>query len=253
MLTLSIVEAAIRRAAASGALQPIQTESLAIEDAGVRFAVRAVSSLARKEAARAAADALGDYEPDLFVGPASPSHYVLLNKFNVLPYHLLIVTRRFEPQEAVLTVPDFEALARCMAGFGDLGFYNCGAQAGASQPRKHLQLVSMPEIPIEPFLDAGGELPFRHACARIPGAADPLVLHQRYHDLLQACGIAGTPYNLVVTRRWMLLVPRARERFESITVNGLGFAGSLFARTSEQLDRIRRFGPMNVLRQVAAA
>jgi sulfate adenylyltransferase (ADP) / ATP adenylyltransferase len=253
LLTLSVVQAATRRAAASGALQPIETQSLALEHAGVQFALRAVSSLARKQAARAAADALGDYEPDLFVCPVAPGYYVLLNKFNVLPYHLLIVTRRFEPQEALLTVPDFEALARCMAGFGDLAFYNCGAQAGASQPRKHLQLLPMAEIPIEPFLDAGGELPFRHACARIPAAADAALLHRHYRDLLQACAMAGPSYNLVVTRRWMLLVPRARERFESISVNGLGFAGSLFVRTQEQLERVRAFGPMNVLRQVTLA
>jgi len=253
MLTLSMVEAAARHASASGALQPIRTESAVIDDAGVRFAAHAVSSLARKQAAPAVADALGDYEPDLFVCALSPTHYLLLNKFNVLPYHVLIVTRRFEPQEALLALPDFEALALCTAGFGDLAFYNCGAQAGASQPRKHLQLVSMAEIPIEPFLDAGGKLPFRHACVRIAGAEAPAVLHRRYLDLLQACGIAGTPYNLVLTRRWMLLVPRARSHFESIAVNSLGFAGSLFVRTAQELERVRAFGPMNVLRQVAAA
>lgn len=248
MLTLSIVETATRRALASGALQPIETESLAIEDAGVRFVVRAVSSLARKVAASASADPLGDYEPDLFVGDAAPSHYVLLNKFNALPHHLLIVTRRFERQDAALTGPDFEALARCMAGFGDLAFYNCGPQAGASQPRKHLQLVPMPQIPIEPFLDAGGELPFRHAFARL---SDVAAFHDRYRELLDACRVDAAPYNLLVTRRWMLLVPRARERFESLTVNALGFAGSLFARTRQQVERIREVGPMNVLRHVA--
>jgi ATP adenylyltransferase len=246
MLTPSIVEAATRRALASGALQPIETESRVVEDAGVRFAVRVVSSLARKEAAAVNPDPLGDYEADLFVCDLSPSHCVLLNKFNALPQHLLIVTRRFEPQEATLTGPDFEALARCLSGFGDLGFYNCGTEAGASQPRKHLQLVPMREIPIEPFLEAGGKLPFQHAFTKISDLSE---FHSRYRELLAICG--GAPYNLLVTRRWMLLVPRARERFESLSVNALGFAGSLFARTEAQATRIREFGPMNVLRHVA--
>ena len=49
----------------------------------------------------------------------------------------------------------------------------------------------------------------------------------------------------------MLVVPRSRERFESISVNALGFAGSLFLRSQEELDRVRATGPMQVLRAVA--
>ena len=241
----SAVESATRKALASGALEPIQTESFVLEDSGVQFVVRVVSSLARKEVARKVEDPLGDYEPDLFVCDLSASHYVLLNKYNALPYHVLIVTRAFEPQEAALTELDFEALASCMAGFGDVGFYNGGTDAGASQPRKHLQLVPMAPIPIEPVL---GRLPFRHAFAPI-GGLDPAVLYRQYRQMLQP----GKPYNLLVTQRWMLYVPRARECFESLTVNALGFAGSLFARTEAQAQRIREFGPMNVLRHVADA
>ena len=241
----SAVENATRKALASGALEPIQTESFVLPDSGVQFVVRVVSSLARKHAARTVADPLGDYEPDLFVGDASPTHYVLLNKYNALPYHVLIVTRAFEPQEAALSELDFEALAACMTGFGDVGFYNGGTDAGASQPRKHLQLVPMAPIPIEPAL---GRLPFRHDFAPIAGV-DPAALHRQYLQWLQP----GKPYNLLVTRRWMLFVPRACECFESLTVNALGFAGSLFARTEAQAQRIREFGPMNVLRYVVTA
>lgn len=246
------MQSATARALASGALQPIETEATVIEDSGVAFVVRAVASLARKQEAVARPDPLGNYEPDLFVGDVSATHYVLLNKFNVLPQHLLLVTRHFERQEEPLTVQDFAALERCMAGFGDVAFYNSGAEAGASQLRKHLQLVPMPQIPIEPFLDAGGKLPFRHAFSRIaPGEAGP-TLQARYLELLRASAIsADRPYNLLLTSHWMLLVPRLRERCESIPVNALGFAGTLFARTREQLELIRRRGPMNVLRAVA--
>jgi ATP adenylyltransferase len=242
----SAVEGATRKALASGALQPIETESFVLPDSGVEFVVRVVSSLERKAAARTQDDPLGDYEPDLFVCDASPSHYVLLNKYNALAHHVLIIARRFEPQEAPLTASDFEALVNCMAQFGDLGFYNGGRDAGASQPRKHLQLVPMPRIPIEPFFDDGGRLPFQHIFMRT--SADPAALCEQYRQL----PITG-PYNLLVTRRWMLYVPRTRECFESLTVNALGFAGSLFARTEEQARRIREIGPMNVLRHVASA
>jgi ATP adenylyltransferase len=223
-----------------------------IADGGVEFVVRFVSSLARKQAARAGPpDALGNYEPELFVGDVSPTHYVLLNKFNVLPHHLLVVTHRFEPQEAPLTVQDFEALARSVPGPDWLVFHNVGRVAGASQPRKHLQLVPLARIPIEPFLMAGGKLPFKHAFARMGADAGPGALHGSYENLVVACGITTEPYNLLIAPRWMLLVPRLRERYETLSVNALGFAGSLFARTHEEVELIRARGPMNVLRAVA--
>ena len=59
------------------------------------------------------------------------------------------------------------------------------------------------------------------------------------------------PYCLLVTRDWMLLVPRSREFFEDISLNSLAFAGSFFVRNEQQLDRLKSFGPMNALRRVA--
>lgn len=254
------VQAVAARALASGALEPIETETEIIPDAGVQFAVRVVSSLRRKDAAarQQAVDPLGDYEPELFVTDASATHYVLLNKFPVMPQHLLIVVREYEPQDALLTLADFEALAECMVGSETLGFYNAGREAGASQHRKHLQVVPLPlapqipePVPIEPLLDSERGLPFRHALGRV-GQFDAAALHALYCRLIEAAGASGAAaYNLLLTQRWMLVVPRKRERFESISVNALGFAGSLLARDRAELERIRAAGPMNVLRAVA--
>ncbi|TMH28158.1 MAG: hypothetical protein E6H63_09175 [Betaproteobacteria bacterium] len=69
-----------------------------------------------------------------------------------------------------------------------------------------------------------------------------------YRELIARCPLA--PYNLLVTRDWMLVVPRRQERYESISVNALGFAGSLFVRDAAELELVRRAGPMNVLRAV---
>ena len=271
MLSLSLVQDATRRALAGGALQPIETEASVLESDGVRFVLRTVSSLARKDGARRAAasgDPLGDYEPPLFVADLGPSHYVLLNKFQVLDGHVLIVTRRFERQERLLTVEDFAALAACLGAIDGLGFYNGGAEAGASQPHKHLQLVPLPlaqesphEVPMERVLGTPSPLPFRHAFARVAPHATAHEMHALYRALLHRCGISAVvtgdgetqsaPYNLLVRRGWMLVVPRSRERFESISVNALGFAGSLFVRSQAALQRIREAGPKQVLRAVA--
>ena len=125
------------RARASGDLQPITTEVHALEDAGVRFAVRVLGGLDRKQRAGARQlDAgvdpfLPPYDDDLFVADVSETHVALLNKWCVVDHHLLVVPRAFEPQESALDVADFEALWACMTEFEALGFYNGGREAGA--------------------------------------------------------------------------------------------------------------------------
>jgi sulfate adenylyltransferase (ADP) / ATP adenylyltransferase len=282
------VATATRRALARGALRPIATEQEEIEDGGIRFVLRRVSNLARKAEFRArgqavkSADPFLPYDPMLFVAHASPTHSLLLNKFPVLDHHLLIVTRAFEHQETLLDSADFAALAACMAEFEALGFYNSGREAGASQEHKHLQLVPLPlasgraEVPIERLLrhaqlsDVGGtipNLPFRHAYAALTSAiwARPELagelLTAIYRDLCPAARIGereregerrqSGPYNLLLTREWMLLVPRSREHYASISVNALGFAGSLFVKDKAQLERVRDIGPMRLLREVS--
>lgn len=280
------VEERTAHALACGALQPVATESHWIDDAGIRFLVRVLSSTARKDLARAERAAHGTpenfnpflpHEPDLYVADLSDTHVALLNKFNVVADHLLIITRRFEEQESALGRADFAALLRCLAEYESLGFYNSGTTAGASQRHKHLQLVPLPLAPEGPALplaplfdqakltdgpDACPGLPFRHAITRVdrPWLADPTSgaggALRAYEGLLAALdlhiGEAGRlpPYNLLVTRHWMLLIPRSRAAFEGIPVNALGFAGALIARDDAQLQRLRETGPLAILREL---
>ncbi len=277
------------RAQARGALEELATEEIRVEDGGVRFVLRQVSSRRRKERARKAlrkspapADPFVPGEPDLFVADLGPQHRCLLNKFNVFENHVLIVTRTFEHQETLLTQGDLRALWICMGAVDGLGFYNGGEVAGASQPHKHLQLVPLPMasdapgVPIERALGglqpagqavSASGLPFGHALVWLEPelAGDPERAAARssgyYQMLLAATGLCGlrqhdalrqsAPYNLLVTRRWMLLVPRTRERCLGVSVNALGFAGSLLVRDSAQLEAVRAYGPMGVLRDVA--
>jgi len=248
------LDARARRALRRGALEPVESELVWLEDEDVAFAVRVVAALERKRAAPAppGGDPFLPYDEELHVADVSDTHVALLNRFPVMERHLLIVTRDFEDQERPLTRADLGALAACMAELPGLGFYNAGRAAGASQPHKHLQLV--PEgpdlaIPLEARIRAAA-LPFAHAVAHLePGSGGDAELLHRAYETLRA-GWRG-PYNLLVTGSWMLFVPRARECWEGVSVNALGFAGSLLARSREELERIRRVGPMNVLRNVA--
>ena len=48
------------------------------------------------------------YEEALWVRHLSSTHTVLLNKFNVVPHHLICVTREFEQQTQPLTAADLD-------------------------------------------------------------------------------------------------------------------------------------------------
>ena len=51
----------------------------------------------------------------------------------------------------------------------------------------------------------------------------------------------------------MLVVPRCAECWHGISINALAFAGSLFVRDREQLELIRRTGPLSILQAVAGS
>ncbi len=284
-----------------GALQPIPTEYEFVEQDNIRFLVRILSNLSRKDEARKQQEKKKvvtgkdfnpflPYDEDLFVADISTTHLCLLNKYNIVDYHLLIVTREFEEQENLLNLQDFQALASCMGEFEGLAFYNSGKTAGASQRHKHLQIVPLPmvpggeKIPIDRAIatatfDNGigvtslrtlhaTSLPFPHAIAKldsgwvhspIDSAAQIL---ESYLTLLKAVGIesndgmSGKPsgdYNLLVTREWMLVVPRSYEDFQSISVNSLGFAGALLVKNQEQMKIIKEQKPLTILRHVASS
>jgi len=268
------------RALRSGALKPIPTEVETVRDGGLDFQVRIAPSLedkireAREQQAQAAAgqpaDPFASPEPDLYLGPLSATHFGLLNKFPVLANHLLLVTRAYEDQQVPLNRADFTVLGACLAGMDGLGFYNAGPIAGASQAHKHLQLVpplqpgSPRPAPVETLLQPGTlghepirveSLPFPHAACDLPPEAGAEELLDRYYALRAATGLADSraPYNLLVTRRWMLLVPRCREGFEGIMVNALGFAGGFLVRNRTDFAHLADVGPMRVLQGVAGA
>eukprot|EP01116_Phalansterium_solitarium_P025357 TRINITY_DN965_c0_g1_i1.p1 TRINITY_DN965_c0_g1~~TRINITY_DN965_c0_g1_i1.p1 ORF type:complete len:351 (-),score=96.73 TRINITY_DN965_c0_g1_i1:145-1197(-) len=132
-------------------------------------------------------------DADLLVAPVlAGAHNLVLNKFNVVDYHLLLTTASFQSQLDRLNESDFASIWYCTAALEVLAFYNCGAESGASQPHKHVQLLPLPlqgspppwRFPTEPLLDAAAAAaapgtifrvagwPFRHACCRVEAACE---------------------------------------------------------------------------------
>lgn len=246
-------------ALSSGALVPVETDGVVLEDGGIRFLVRVARNLRRKVVVGSPAptnvDPFDPPEPALTLGPLGPTHIAVLNKFNVVEHHLLVVTKRFVDQDERLNVSDFEALWACLSQVDGLGFYNGGRDAGASQRHKHLQLVPTPvgagggRTAIDALVQAD-RLPFPSALAHFE--ADAVAAHAVYCSLLDRAGCSnGSPYNFLVTRDFMLVVPRATESTRGISMNALGFAGSLFVKNLASLELVRRVGPVRLLNEVA--
>jgi ATP adenylyltransferase len=285
-----VLSSTTRDAIACGALHSIETEYVHLTDGGLSFVVRVATSLKRKaaEAKRHASDKTFNPflppEPPLTVGRISDTHIAVLNKFNVVGNHLLIITDRFEHQECLLTRADFEAFWRCMQEYPSCGFYNGGAAAGASQAHKHLQLVPLPlyagqeAFPFEsvfrkvPRAEGVQRLPafeFAHAWAWLPSLQDSDPVDAAgcslafYRRLLEETGIdpptdddgqrQSAPYNLLMTGDWMLLVPRSREFSHGISLNALAYLGSLFVKDQAALATVRGVGPLSLLREAAVA
>ncbi|NJN38064.1 MAG: phosphorylase [Acaryochloridaceae cyanobacterium CSU_3_4] len=266
-----------------GALQPIATDYEILTEGTLEFIVRVVTSLDRKTKARKQPQPKDfnpflPYEPDLFVAELSDTYVGLLNKFNVVDYHLLMVTRAFVSQETWLDEADCLALAIALAELRGLAFYNSGRAAGASQAHKHLQIIPLPciparvELPLEGLIAAASLqgigcsqlFPFVHAIAPLslnwtdpPQTIAPTLL-ETYHALLSAIGLPYQPdhplssgaYNLLMTRDWMMMVLRSQPHFQGIEINALGFAGSLLVRDTTGLEHLRSIGPMTILKNV---
>ncbi|MGD1920748.1 MAG: DUF4922 domain-containing protein [Pleurocapsa sp.] len=273
-----------------GTLKSIKTEYQLIEQDDICFVVRTKGNLKRKEQAKQEqnkkekktgkrCDPFLPYEPDMFVGDISSSHICLLNKFNVVDNHLLIVTRAFEEQTDLLNLADFTALCSCLQEIDGLAFFNGGKASGSSQQHKHLQLIPLPfmadviHLPIKKaiakivFQDSFGlidSFSFRHQVAKLdlslkysPQQAAEIMLEQ-YHALLDKLSLADDAatkqsgaYNFLATREWMLIVPRSQDSFKTIPINSLGFAGSLFVRDLHSLELLKKLTPLKLLEKVA--
>jgi sulfate adenylyltransferase (ADP) / ATP adenylyltransferase len=273
------ITARTKSALASGALRSIPTTHEIVEIDGIAYVLRQLNNLQRKLDAKKTQDEIAKrgvafnpflpYEEELYVGDITPTHVCLLNKFNIVDHHILIITRAFEDQTMLLTSADFEALGLALAEIDGLAFYNGGPPAGASQKHKHLQVVPLPmspevRIPIEPeILKMAIEahrvftVPlflFQHSVVMLDGTGQDY--YDCYQKLLMSLGldrigpVQSGAYNFLCTSEWMMIVPRFLPEWNGVEINSLGFAGALLVRNDEQAERLKALGPMTFLSQV---
>ncbi|KAL6076445.1 Diadenosine 5',5'''-P1,P4-tetraphosphate phosphorylase 2 [Balamuthia mandrillaris] len=377
---LDIVAQRSKKAKASGALHTIRSNEhiLLEESTGIEHSIRVKKASETTERPQAFSSTiiqkdpfLPPYEEDLHIlwpplcppGLTQGSYALLLNKFNVMDNHVLIVTTSFRPQVECPSAKDMTVLWRVVCELQGLGFYNCGKQAGPSQPHKHLQVVPYPQserTPIVPFhkpimqaavaalssksssSSTGAtvnddiekaarncvvaddeahtrpftvpQFKFKHSCCLLPWSIsratdwaaldadeeaensyqDGKRLSALYYKLAAVLGLKlhkhrpthlqhlppdeadgekreeekgqsavhkekdmvklediSDPHNVLITKDWMLVVPRQQEEWEGISANGLNFSGSWYLKQPAQLELLKEMGAMNVLSRFA--
>eukprot|EP01026_Neomeris_dumetosa_P005845 TRINITY_DN11770_c0_g1_i4.p1 TRINITY_DN11770_c0_g1~~TRINITY_DN11770_c0_g1_i4.p1 ORF type:complete len:632 (+),score=44.19 TRINITY_DN11770_c0_g1_i4:139-2034(+) len=231
------------------------------------------------------------YNEKLWIQHLSPTHTLLMNKFYIVDNHVLVVTRHFEEQTNPLYARDFEALLRVLEafpGYGGLGFFNCGPQSGYSQQHKHIQVVPLPfdgdatnenrGTPFDSIIEGIlkddqssnknntgvvplKDFPFKAFGLKCANSLSPEHLEEQYKYLLKAVQESvknellkegeELSYNLIVTQKWMMMVPRSKETYGPCSINALGFAGTLIAKSEEDLLFIKEQGPMQMLTELA--
>ncbi|KAG5970583.1 hypothetical protein E4U55_001575, partial [Claviceps digitariae] len=124
-----------------------------------------------------AANPFAHPHPSLFIADVGPSHYLVLNKFAVVPEHFILATRTFKPQSHVLEQADLEATMSCLEGYAAehradgaedeaedeaedrekeeweedeeeelFAFFNSGEHSGASQAHRHVQFLPVQQM-----------------------------------------------------------------------------------------------------------
>lgn len=249
----------------NGALQSIATERMTLSGS-VPYEVRKLSSLRKKPNRQTPAPLRTNpflpYEEDLYICHLPSGHVILLNKFNVVDNHLLVVTDDFEAQELLLEQKEFQAMNAVMASFPMLAFYNSGIEAGASQPHRHFQALPLQDLPIDVHMKSVGvhttrvsSLPFPNLAVSIADKSEEQIYND-YLSMMEQLGLCHAdrkqplPYNLLMTSQWLMIIPRAQDRYEGISINALGFAGLILVKNDQQLDVVKSLGGDRLLREV---
>ena len=279
MALLDDIRTAEERALGSGALLTLQSESVAAVEQGLPYEISWASTQSAKDVATIMAKSSGQagfnpflpHEEALFVSNLGNSHKLLLNKFQMAKGHVLAVTREFQEQQSLLSQEDAVALVHLFAAADGLVMFNGGRDAGGSQDHRHLHFLPGVPSPLGRLFEAAvaseecGQFepfPFRHALIGLPvcwqETADAVNRAMTWlAEAYAACRIwqdgekANSAYDIVMTRRWLLMVPRAKGVFMigdiAVPVNALHYAGRMGVRRQSDIPAVREAGMLAIL------
>lgn len=211
------------------------------------------------------------------IGEVSTSHLLVANKFCWARPHLMLITSDgYQRQYECLNLNDIKSVWSFLSALDTdyVAFYNCGQDGGCSRLHKHLQLIPTPSSLFASFLDSKDgqppRVPFEWFYRRLnPHDSTPERLLDIYNHLLEQAtnkgwGLsenfgtappnAACPHNFILTKRWMIVLPRQRAAInKEAGVNAIGMLGYIVVATRKEIDNWIRLGPTNSLRELGVA
>ncbi|KAK1833564.1 bifunctional AP-4-A phosphorylase/ADP sulfurylase [Podospora conica] len=255
-----LVKAAFSRARASSDVNFYPTEATILNVNSLPFQLRFSPSLANKPkpgpppsdtttTPTKPHNPFASPSPALLITPQqtqTQTHYLILNKFAIVPRHFILATTTFEPQTHLLTAADLSAAYACVSAYRDCGqelfaFFNSGPHSGASQAHRHVQFLEVAgmreglapeggwEVWAERMMVGGGDkdkVPFRVFAAAVGGGMSGEEMRGVYLGLYrracEALGVEGgdgegearVSYNMAMTKDVMVVMPRVAEGAE---------------------------------------
>ncbi|OCT52931.1 putative phosphorylase [Cladophialophora carrionii] len=211
---------------------------------------------------------LADADPKLVVSKIHDTHLLVMNRFAVFrPQYLILTLDSFRRQTESLDRTDLAAAWAVMQALPDEHFvmFNCGNEAGCSRLHKHMQVIPY-STDVTLFPDQAGlnpmDIPFKYFIRPIDSSihASPGRLHAIYCSLhgealqaWQSCTettLEYFPHNVMLTKRWIMVVPRRRAAFQGASANAAGMMGMVWLTNPRQLDRWKEIGPSRVLEEL---
>ncbi|KAL2167545.1 hypothetical protein VTG60DRAFT_1131 [Thermothelomyces hinnuleus] len=210
------------------------------------------------------------------VADIGSTHLLAYNKFAAARPHLLLVTQDgYRRQHERLDRHDFAALCQVLSALQRreryLAIFNCGVDGGCSRLHKHLQVfpapsagdfalwpdrhdpATWPALPFECFIHRfGAEFPSADALTGIYetllSQAERAVGYEPDEESKKA-----VPHNVVLDRKWILVVPRRNAGLNGVVVNAAAMLGMVWVANDEMLERWKELGPANLLARVGVS
>ena len=247
------VEQQTKKALKEEKLMPLVTESLEITQNTIQFTVhlKQQTKVKKPHQGTQKSNPFLPHEPEMFVQNVGNSHKLLLNKFPVLTPHALLCSNEFKAQQSPLQLKDFAAWHLHLNTQQDVGFYNAGPTAGASQAHRHMQLIKLTD---ETNLAAIAKQLCSQTFVRF-GQFDAEQRYELYQQALAQFSLSPIQaetgaYNLVLSNQLFWLIPRSSPQCEGIYANGLNFCGHFLLRDRSQLTRLEKFGFISYLKAI---
>ncbi|KAH8763495.1 ATP adenylyltransferase-domain-containing protein [Hyaloscypha sp. PMI_1271] len=207
-------------------------------------------------------NAFSDTDPDFLLSHIGPSHTLILNKYCVVRPQFLLHTNTFIPQSDHLTESDLAAAWTVLSSLTRgkyIVIYNCGFEGGSSVGHKHLQILPRPkkEEGFEFFPDLLGidsdtstvpKIPFRYSVKKLlpsPSAAQLIGIYKSLVEQARVKEAAG--HNVLLTKDWMLVIPRTKGRKGILSANAAAMAGMVWVTGEEEVRQWVEAGPMKLL------